>query len=265
MGTIRSKDGTTIAFDRTGVGPPLVLIGGAMSDRRAAADLASHLDRDLTVVAYDRRGRGDSTDGAPYAVEREIEDLDALIEEVGGSASVLGHSSGAVLALRAAESGVAIERLALYEPPFMIDDTRELPPIDYVERIDAMVVAGQPGDAVEYFLTVAVQVPAEVVAGMRSAPMWPGLERVAHTLVYDGTIMGDTVRGSAEPLARWASVETPTLVLDGGESPPWLRNGARTLAGILPNAEYRTLDGQDHGPASDVLAPVLAAFVAGRG
>lgn len=264
MGTIRSKDGTTIAFDRTGTGPPLVVIGGAMSDRRAAADLASHLDRDLTIVAYDRRGRGDSTDTGPYAVEREIEDLDALIGEVGGSAFVIGHSSGAVLALRAVESGLAVERLALYEPPFMIDDSRELPPIDYVERIEAMVAAGRRGDAVEYFLRVAVQVPAEVVAGMRSAPMWPGLERVAHTLVYDGTIMGDTVRGSPEPLARWGSVTIPTLVLDGGASPPWLRTGARTLAGILPNAKYRTLEGQDHGPASAVLAPVLAAFFTGR-
>jgi pimeloyl-ACP methyl ester carboxylesterase len=228
--TAQSADGTIIAFDRTGDGPPLVLIGGAMSTRVAAAGLASHLD-DLTVVRYDRRGRGDSTDTAPYAVEREIEDLDALLRVVGGSAFVYGHSSGAVLGLRAAEAGLAIPRLALYEPPFMIDDTRELPPPDYVERLRALVAAGRPGDAVEYFLRVAVQVPAGAIAGMQASPMWPGLEAVAHTIAYDAKIMGDTVRGNPGPLRRWAAIATPTLVLDGGASPPWLHNGARARRG----------------------------------
>jgi len=265
METVRSSDGTTIAFDRTGSGPPLVVIGGAMSTRAAAADLASHLDRDLTVVAYDRRGRGDSTDTAPYAVEREIEDLEALIGVVGGSAFAYGHSSGAVLGLRAAEAGLAIARLALYEPPFMIDDTRELPPSDYNERLEAMVAAGRPGDAVEYFMRVAVQVPAEALAQMRGSPMWPALEAVAHTIPYDGRIMGDTVRGRPGSLRRWASVTTRTLVIDGGASPAWLHNGAAAIAGTLPKAERRTLDGQDHGPASAVLAPVLVAFFATGG
>jgi pimeloyl-ACP methyl ester carboxylesterase len=263
--TAQSADGTTIAFDRTGGGPPLVLIGGAMSTRAAAADLASHLDGDLAVVRYDRRGRGDSTDRAPYAVEREIEDLDALLRVVGGTAFVYGHSSGAVLGLRAAEAGLAISRLALYEPPFMIDDTRELPPVDYVERLQALVAAGRRGDAVEYFLRVAVQVPASAIAGMQASPVWPALEAVAHTIAYDATIMGDLVHGSPDPLRHWASLATRTLVLDGGASPPWLHNGARALAETLPNAEYRTLAGQDHGPASAVLAPTLTAFFVGGG
>lgn len=265
MDTVLSADGTTIAFDRTGSGPPLVLIGGAMSTRAAAADLASHLDRDLTVVAWDRRGRGDSTDTEPYAVEREIEDLDAVIGALGGSALVFGHSSGAVLGLRAAEAGLAIPRLALYEPPFMVDDTRELPPDDYVERLEALAASDHPGDAVEYFMRVAVLVPPDVIAHIQASPMWPSLEAVAHTIAYDGMVMGDTIRGNPDPLRRWAALATPTLVVDGGASPVWMRNGARAIAGTLPNAEYRTLEGQDHGPASEVLAPVLAAYFAGRG
>jgi len=262
--TARSADGTTIAFDRTGSGPPLVLIGGAMSTRGAAADLASHLDADLTVVAYDRRGRGDSSDTAPYAVEREIEDLDALIGAVGGSASLLGHSSGAVLCLRATAAGLRVLRLAVYEPPFIVDGSREPLPDDYVPHLDELVAAGRRGDAVEYFLTVGVQVPPQLIDQIRSSPGWPDMESVAHTLAYDGLVMGDAMAGSPEPLMRWATVETPTLVIDGGESPPWIRNSARTLAETLPNSTYRTLQGQGHGPASAVLAPVLAGFFAAR-
>jgi pimeloyl-ACP methyl ester carboxylesterase len=262
--TARSADGTTIAFDRTGSGPPLVLIGGAMSTRAAAADLASHLDDELTVVAYDRRGRGDSTDTAPYGVEREIEDLDALIGLLGGSAFVFGHSSGAVLALRAAQAGLAIPRLAVYEPPFIVDGSREPLPDDYVPHLDELVAAGRRGDAVEYFLTVGAQVPPQVIDQIRSSPGWPVMESVAHTLACDGRVMGDAMTGSPEPLMRWATVETPTLVIDGGASPPWMRNSARTLAETIPNATYRTLEGQGHGPASAILAPPLTAFFADR-
>jgi pimeloyl-ACP methyl ester carboxylesterase len=239
--TVRSADGTTIAFERSGEGPPLILVGGALSDRSAAANLTAHLaPAHLTVVAFDRRGRGDSSDTPPYAVEREIEDVAALLGSAGGSAGVFGHSSGAVLALRAAEAGLPITRLAVYEPPFIVDDAR--------------------GEAVEYFMRMGVQVPDDLITQMRAAPMWPAMEALAHTLAYDGEIMGDTMAGSPERLERWGSLEVPVLVIDGGASPAWMRNSARTLSEILPNASYTTLAGQDHGPSASVLGPVLTAF-----
>jgi len=259
--TVTSNDGTTIALDRTGDGPPVLLIGGALSDRSAAGDLADLLAPRLSVVAYDRRGRGDSADTSPYAVEREVEDAAALIDAVGGSSFVFGHSSGAVLALELAGSRPeAIAKLALYEPPFIVDDSRRPLPDDYVERLDELVVAGRRGDAVAYFLTSGPGVPQEQVQGMREQPFWAQMESVAHTISYDGRIMGDTMSGSPEPLRRWASVTTPTLVMDGGASPPWQRHGVLALAEVLPNVEHQTLEGQGHGPASEVLAPVLVEF-----
>ena len=183
METVRSRDGTTIALDRSGRGPSLIIVNGALSDRGAVSDLAPRLAGELTVIAYDRRGRGDSTDTPPYAVEREIEDLAALVEAAGGSALVFGHSSGAVLALGAAAAGVPIERLVLYEPPLMVDDTRPPIPDDYVSRLDELVAAGRPGEAVEYFLTTGPLVPPPVIDGIRRRPAgrrwrrWPTRSR----------------------------------------------------------------------------------------
>jgi pimeloyl-ACP methyl ester carboxylesterase len=262
MNDVTSKDGTTIAFDRSGAGRPIVLVGGALSDRSAAGPLAALLAPHFTVFAYDRRGRGDSGDTPPYAVEREVEDLDALITEAGGSASVFGHSSGAVLALEAAALGLAITKLALYEPPFIVDDSRPALPGDYVTQLTELTSSGRPGDVVELFLTKGVGVPVDMVAQMRSSPMWPAMEGLAHTLAYDGAIMGDSMSGSPFPIERWASVATPTLVIGGGASPAWARNAIWTLADVLPDARRRSLEGQDHGPAPEVLAPVLEAFFA---
>jgi pimeloyl-ACP methyl ester carboxylesterase len=258
--TVRSSDGTTIAFDRSGEGPPLVLVGGALSDRAAAAPLAGHLAERFTVIAYDRRGRGDSGDTAPYAVDREVDDLLALLVEAGGSAFVFGHSSGAALALEAAANGLPIVKLALYEPPFIVDDSRPELPRDYVTRLEELVSADRRGDAVEYFRTVAVGVPADMVAQMRSSPMWPSMEAVAHTISYDGRVMGDALVGSPEPLQRWESVTIPTLVMDGGASPDWQRNAVRALVDVLPDVRHRTLEGQGHGPADELLAPALIEF-----
>jgi pimeloyl-ACP methyl ester carboxylesterase len=263
MNTVTSGDGTTIAFDRSGEGPPLVLVGGALSDRLAAGSLTEALAPRFTVIAYDRRGRGDSGDTAPYAVEREIEDLEALVAEAGGSAFVFGHSSGAALALEASARGLPATKLALYEPPFIVDDGHEPLPDDYVERLARLAESGRRGDAVEYFLISGPGVPPEVVAGMRSEPFWAGMERIAHTLAYDGAVMGDTMAGRPLPADRWASVTVPTLVMDGDQSPAWARNSVAALAEILPNAERRSLKGQDHGAASEVLAPVLVDFFIG--
>lgn len=269
MRTVTSKDGTSIAFEQSGQGPALLLVGAAFATRLGAASLVAALAPDFTVFAYDRRGRGDSGDTAPYAVEREVEDLEALIDEAGGSAFAFGHSSGAVLALEAARLlPTRIRKLALYEPPFIIDDSRPPVPKDFAAHLNDLVAAGRRGDAVEYWNTV-IGTPADVLAHMRQSPWWPALEEVAHTLPYDATIMQDTQAGDPMPLRKWTSVAVPTLVIDGTvmmgreDLHTFMRNGADALAKILPHAQRRTLEGQDHGPADDVLAPALEAFFIG--
>jgi pimeloyl-ACP methyl ester carboxylesterase len=260
---VKSRDGTTIGFDRSGEGPPIVLVSGA-TEYRAIASSASKLVDLLaprfTVFTYDRRGRGESGNAAPYAVEREIEDLDALVAEAGGSAFLVGSSSGGVLALDAAASGLAVTKLAVYEPPFIVDDSRPPLPGDYVERLDALVAEGRRGDAAELFLTKAIGLPCEFVAPMRQDGSWAVLEGVAHTLAHDGRIMGDTMSGKPLPADRWASVTMPALVLDGGASDAWIHNGAQALADLLPNAERRTLEGQTHDVSPEALAPELEEF-----
>jgi pimeloyl-ACP methyl ester carboxylesterase len=260
MKTVTSKDGTTIAFDRLGEGTPIIFVNGALSDRSAVAPVAALLAPRFTVFAYDRRGLGSSGDTAPYAVEREVEDLEALISEAGGSAFVVGHSSGAVLALEAAAHGLAITRLALYEPPFIVDDSRPRPPGDFAAQLAELIASGRRGDAVALFLTTGVDLPADAVAQMRNAPMWPAFEAMAHTLVYNTTIMGNF----SVPAGRVSSVTIPTLVLDGGESPAWARRAVQAVVDILPHAQRRTLAGQTHGAAPQILAPVLEEFFAGR-
>ena len=269
MRKVISKDGTPIAFDQSGQGPAIILVTGATATRLAAASLAASLAPHFTVFAYDRRGRGDSGDTAPYAVEREVEDIEALIIEAGGSAFVFGHSSGAVLALDAARQlPTKITKLALYEPPFIIDDSRPPAPRDYAKQLTELVSSGRRGEAVEYFMT-EVGTPAEMVAQMRQSPMWPGLEAVANTLSYDITIIGDTESGDPLTLKKWADVTVPTLVMDGTvfmgreDSHVFMRHGADELANILPDAQRRTLEGQDHGPADEVLAPALKEFFLG--
>ena len=256
MQTATSADGTKIAYDRYGDGPPVILIAGAFNTRSATAPLAVALQNRFTVLNPDRRGRGDSGDSPPYAVRREIEDLAALIADAGGSAAVFGYSSGAVLALEAAASGLAITKLALYEPPY-VDDTRPAPPADLLEQLDDLLSAGRRGDAVELYQAKVIGIPEDVVAQLRQAPFRPELEAIAHTLVYDATVMGD-FRLKAE---RIASIETPTLVIAGGDSPPFLRNAARAVADALPSGEHRTLPGQTHQIDPDVTAPLVTEFL----
>jgi pimeloyl-ACP methyl ester carboxylesterase len=266
MHTVPSKDGTSIAFDQSGQGPALVLVAPAFGTRADQASLATGLALYFTVFAYDRRGRGDSGDTAPYAVEREVEDLEAVLDVAGGSAYVFGHSSGAVLALDAARVlPRKIRKLALYEPPFIIDASRPPMPGDFASHLTELVVSGRRGDAVEYWQT-QLGIPAEAIAHMRQSPMWPGLEALAPTLPYDATIMGDTQRGDPLPLKKWASVTVPTLVMDGTtmmgreDLHAFMRHGADELASILPNAQRHTLEGQDHGPTTEALVPALRAF-----
>lgn len=249
MRTVTSKDGTRIAFDQSGKGPAIILVVGAFNDRATGEPLARFLEPHFTVFNYNRRGRGDSGDTAPYAVEREIEDLDALIAQAGGSARVFGYSSGAILALRAAAQGLAIPQLALYEPPPTGGKAGNLAP-----RLRELTSAGRRGDAVELFQTEGVGIPAAVVAQMRNAPFRPALEKMAHTLVYESLILGSL------PTGLIASVRVPTLVIDGEESPEVMRHAAQSLAEALPDGRHRTLGGQGHDLVPAAVVPVLEEF-----
>ena len=240
-----------------------MVVGGALSTRSAAEPLAGLLAPSFTVYAYDRRGRGDSGDTPPYAVEREVEDIQALIEEAGGSASAFGHSSGGALALEAATRTLGIPRLAVYEPPFIVDASRPPIPDDSVERLTELASTDRRGDAVEYFMVTGVGMPPEAIAAMKDAPFWPALEAVAHTLPYDMRVMGGNLSGKPLQADRWASVTIPTLVIDGVASPPWLGNAAQGLVDVLPEARRLTIEGQTHDVDPALLAPVLEEFFAG--
>lgn len=254
MSKVTSRDGTTIAYERSGDGPVLILIDGALSYRGfgPSAGLADALSPHSTVYTYDRRGRGESGDATQHAVAREVEDLEALIGAAGGSAHVCGLSSGAALALEAAASGLAITKLALYEPPFTVEDQTD----DFGERLEELLAAGRRGDAVEWFLTSA-GVPAEAIAAMRNEPSWPQFEAIAPTLGYDNAVLGD----GTVPYGRAAKVAAPTLVAHGAESPDFFRLAAKATADAIPGARYRSLEGQSWGQvAPEALAPVLSDF-----
>jgi pimeloyl-ACP methyl ester carboxylesterase len=266
MNRVRSADGTEIAFDRFGEGPSVILVGGAFSYRRfpKMIELANLLSDRFTVLAYDRRGRGDSGDRRPYAVQREIEDLDALIAAAGGSAALWGWSSGGVLALRAAAARLAIEKVAVYETPFMVDPAGRLPPPDFSQRLDELLRSDRRSAAVTYYMTRGMGVPRPIVALMHLLPFWKRLKAVAHTLPYDWAVMGDTMAG--EPLRRdeWGGIEQSVLVVAGEKSPTELRRAATALVDVLPNARHHVLRGESHNPRMKALAPVLAGFIADR-
>ncbi|SDT66678.1 alpha/beta fold hydrolase [Jiangella sp. DSM 45060] len=262
MSTVTSADGTVIAYSKAGSGPPLVLVDGALCyrDFGPMSGLADALASSFTVYTYDRRGRGESGDTAPYAVEREAEDLEALIAAAGGEAFVYGVSSGAALALETAKRpGSGITKLALYELPAIIDDTAKPWPSDLLARTDALVAAGRRGDVVKLFMKT-VGAPAVAIAMMRLTPVWKKLKAVAHTIPNDFRVLGDTGYGKPFPADRWSAVAQPALVMDGGKSPEYMRGSQRRLAEVLPNAQHRTLPGQTHMVKAAVHAPVLAEY-----
>jgi pimeloyl-ACP methyl ester carboxylesterase len=261
--TVISNDGTAIAFDRLGRGAPLILVDGALCHRGMgpSGPLAKLLAPNFTVFTYDRRGRGESRDTAPYAVERELEDIQALINQAGGAAFLWGASSGAVLALEAANRLTGIEKLALYEAPFIVDDSRPTLENDWV-RINEAVAADRRSDALTWFMK-SVGMPAFVIAIMRLTPAWSKLKAAAHTLPYDGAIVKSNQRGRPLQPGSWACVTVPTLVMDGGKSPTWIRHANRALASVLPNAQYRTLEGQTHMVKAKAHVPALLEFFEG--
>jgi pimeloyl-ACP methyl ester carboxylesterase len=261
MAKVISKDGTSIAYDKSGHGPAVILVDGALCYRASGpmGALTRCLEQSFTVFTYDRRGRGESGDTLPYAVEREVEDIETLVKEAGGSAFVFGESSGGALALEAASHCREIKKIALYEAPYFVDNSRPPLPADFVDELNRLLVAGKRGEMVKRFMKL-VDVPGFFIALMQLMPVWAKLKAVAHTLPYDFAITKDNQRGKPLTADRWRSVAIPTLVADGGKSPAWMRNGMQALAGALPNARYRTLEGQTHIVKAEVLAPVLAEF-----
>ncbi|MFG1924214.1 alpha/beta fold hydrolase [Cryptosporangium sp. NPDC048952] len=264
MDTVISADGTPIAFDSYGTGPAVILVGGAFQFRAIdprTAELARLLADDHTVYHYDRRGRGDSGPGStPHTPEREIDDIAALVAHAGGTAALYGMSSGSALALDAAARRPAVNAVAVYEPPFVVDGSRKPIAEDLQPRLERLVMTDQRDGAVELFLTEAVGLPLEAVRGMQETAGWAAMESVAHTLAYDIALLEGTGSGGALPLHRWAAVTVPVLVLDGGASPQWMGSAADALAGVLLDARRRTLPDQTHDVGAAVLAPVLRGF-----
>ncbi len=255
---VTSKDGTTIAYDRMGDGPAVVLVSGGSVDRSSNAGLGEQLARQFTVYNYDRRGRGPSGDTQPYAIEREIEDIDAVIGAAGGSANLYGSSSGAALALFATAAGSPVTKLALWEPPWILDENRR-PPADTATIYRRLVAEDRRGDAVEFFMSKVVGMPDEFVASAKTQPWWPWQEALAHTLAYDAEVMADY----SLPIEAIKRVKVPTIVLVGGASFDFFGPTAKAIAEALPGTEVKTLEGQEHNVDPAVLGPAVAEFFAG--
>lgn len=256
MDQVESQDGTTIAFDQFGGGPPIVVVGGASTDRSHNAAIADALAEHFTVLNYDRRGRGDSSDTLPYTVAREVEDIQALLDAAGGSAMLLGLSSGAVLAAEAAAAGLNIDRLVMWEPPFSLCPEGPQRARAYADRLAELLGEGRRGDALEHFMKL-VGLTDEMIAGMRRSAYWQIGERLAPTLAYDAAIMGD----HTIPTGRFATVAVPTLVLAGSASPGFLQEAATHTAASIPGSRLDVLAGQDHAVDADVITKAVTNFV----
>jgi pimeloyl-ACP methyl ester carboxylesterase len=255
---VRSKDGTLIAFERSGRGPALILIDGALCSRRfgPSPKLGPLLARHFTVYTFDRRGRGQSGDTLPYSPMREVEDIAALVEVAGGSACLLGLSSGGALALHAAASGVPVTKVVAYEPPY-VDDSGQRGGAAYEGELARLIACGNRSGAVKYFMKDMVGAPAPMVVMMRFMPwIWRKLEAVAHTLPYDAAVMS----AFRIPRERFASIRVPALVMNGAKTDPRLREAARALAQVIPAGRHRELAGQTHNVKADVLAPAVVEF-----
>jgi pimeloyl-ACP methyl ester carboxylesterase len=262
MKILYSNDGTVIAYEKAGSGPPLILVDGALCSRTNGPNgpLAVLLKQHFTVFTYDRRGRGDSGNHKTYDVEREIEDLSALIQVAGGSAFLYGISSGAALVLEAANRLSSIKKLALYEAPFVVDKSREPVPAGYLEQMEAFLASNNRSAAIKLFMRKGVGVPALIVALMPLMPAWSKLKAVAHTLPYDTLLTIDHQKGMTSTLNRWSTISVPTLVMVGGKSPAWMCNAMQSLAGVLPNSRLETLEGQTHIIKPAALVPVLRKY-----
>jgi pimeloyl-ACP methyl ester carboxylesterase len=255
MKKVKSQDGTVIAYDKKGQGPTLILVLGALNKRGSGKKLAERLANQFTVISYDRRGRGDSTDTQPYSVEKEIDDISSLVDELGGSAYLYGHSSGAVLSLLTAEKfGSKIAGLALYEVPYNTDTEAQKTAEAYREKLKQLLDANKRDDAVSLFVK-SVGVTDKQISAMQNLPMWKGLTGMAPTLAYDTIELMEQY-----PEVNTQIIKTPTLVMYGASSPDFMGDTARKLSQTMPNATLKPLEGQTHDVKADVLAPVLAEF-----
>ncbi|AOR31956.1 hydrolase [Streptomyces fodineus] len=254
-----SRDGTALAYQVTGQGPTVILVSGAMSTGGTLAPLAQRIADRCTAVVYDRRGRGRSGDTPPYEVAREVEDLAALTDAVGGRATLFGVSSGGALVLEAAASGLPVRRAAVYEVPYadFLEGGAERE-ATYKQQLHKALSEGRRGDAVELFLRLT-GLAEEMIRGARQSPMWAGMEAVAPSLAYDDTVMGDGLL----PRERLTAISVPVLSVAGGASPKWMREACREVSRAVPEGTYRELAGQTHMVEPDVLGPVLAEFVEG--
>lgn len=261
--TVTSKDGTVIAYSQVGQGPVLILVDGALCYRQfgPSQDLAARLAPNFTVITYDRRGRGESGDTRPYAVEREVEDLTALVEAVGGTAYVAGQSSGAGLVIKTANGLPGITKLALYEAPFVVDDTGKPVTQTFLASLKEAVAQNQRSKAVKMFMK-QVGTPGFMIAIMPFFPMWSKLTAVAHTLPYDISTVVAYGAGVPLPKTMGDQITGSILVMNGGKSPTWMRHAMQELAQVLPHASYRELAGQTHMVKAEVLAPALVEFFA---
>jgi pimeloyl-ACP methyl ester carboxylesterase len=254
METVTSADGTTIAYDRTGEGPALIVSVGAFCTRHSFVPPAG-LTRRFTVVTYDRRGRGDSGDTDPFAPEREYEDLAAVAAVTGTEPPFLfGHSSGAAIALRAAARGLHAAGIAAYEAPFTNDEAPPPPPAA-AARIRELIAAGRERDAVIFWMTDVVHMPEEATARLTDAPWVADLEPLARTLPYDIAVTAGGV-----PADELAKIDIPVLIMGGGNSPAWFKRSVAEQTAALPRSRQRTLSGYDHNAPPEVLAPILAEF-----
>ena len=254
---VSSQDGTRTAYETAGEGPVVIVILGALNSRKSGAKLAKLLSSRFTVVTYDRRGRGDSSDTAPYSPRREVEDVAALTGVVGGPVCLYGHSSGAALALQAAvELSAQVRRMAIYEAPYALDAAARKLASEYYRALVEVLSSGRNGDAVALFVR-SVGVSDNQVEAMKAMPMWRGLEKLAPTLAYDSEVLGE---GHALPALLLHRVTTPTLVMHGGAGAPSMRDAARAISEAIPGARLRTLERQTHGVSPKVLAPVLEEF-----
>jgi pimeloyl-ACP methyl ester carboxylesterase len=261
MQKVISRDGTSIAFEKSGTGPVLILVDGALCYRACGPmeSLSKLLRQNFSVITYDRRGRGESGDTKPYAPEREIEDIAALMDAAGGSAFLFGASSGAAIALEAAARLKGVRKLALYEAPFIVDDSREPITIEYLAGINEAITSSKPGVAVGLFMK-SVGVPAALLVIMRLMPVWKKLKSVAHTLPNDFAFVNDNQQGKPLAAGPWTRINVPALVLVGGKSPDWMQHGMKDLARVLPRARLRSLEGQSHIINAKVVAPALTEF-----
>jgi pimeloyl-ACP methyl ester carboxylesterase len=261
---VKSWDGTEISYDRVGSGPILIVVSGASQFRKTDpkyAELARILSDQLTVINYDRRGRGMSGDNPTYSVRKEIDDIAALIDANGDRASLLGYSSGAVLAIEAAIARLPIDHVIAYEPPIVVEGSgRDPDRSDLIPRLEAALAKGDRREVTRIFFVDSVGLSTEMYEGMMNSPFGQVVEAIAPTLIYDSKITDGAYPDQKWP-ERYRTNKVPVLLLDGDQTFPFIPVGVDALSKVLANSSRKTLQGQDHGPKPEAIAPAIREFL----